>query len=68
MPAMPNKRWLKALHAFASVSREMGVSKEDIQESLGHSSVQTTENYLDRLCPEAAPERINNMWDEMMRK
>lgn len=53
----------KLRHAFASVSREMGMSKEDIQECLGHASLDTTEKYLDRLNPEAAPKRMNDMWD-----
>lgn len=53
----------KLRHAFASVSREMGMSKEDIQECLGHASLDTTERYLDRLNPEAAPKRMNDMWD-----
>lgn len=53
----------KLRHAFASVSREMGMAKEDIQECLGHASLDTTEKYLDRLNPEAAPKRMNDMWD-----
>lgn len=55
----------KLRHAFASVSREMGMSKEDIQECLGHASLDTTERYLDRLNPEAAPKRMNDMWDNL---
>lgn len=55
----------KLRHAFASVSREMGMAKEDIQECLGHASLDTTEKYLDRLNPEAAPKRMNDMWDAM---
>ena len=55
----------KLRHAFASVSREMGMSKEDIQECLGHASLDTTERYLDRLNPEAAPKRMNDMWDRL---
>lgn len=55
----------KLRHAFASVSREMGMSKEDIQECLGHASLDTTERYLDRLNPEAAPKRMNDMWDSI---
>ena len=53
----------KLRHAFASISREMGMAKEDIQECLGHASLETTERYLDRLNPEAAPGRMNAMWD-----
>lgn len=56
----------KLRHAFASVSREMGMSKEDIQECLGHASLDTTERYLDRLNPEAAPKRMNSMWDNLV--
>ena len=55
----------KLRHAFASVSREMGMTKEDIQECLGHASLGTTEKYLDRLNPEAAPKRMNDMWDSL---
>lgn len=55
----------KLRHAFASVSREMGMAKEDIQECLGHASLDTTERYLDRLNPEAAPKRMNDMWDQL---
>lgn len=55
----------KLRHAFASVSREMGMSKEDIQECLGHASLDTTERYLDRLNPEAAPKRMNDMWQQL---
>ena len=55
----------KLRHAFASVSREMGMAKEDIQECLGHASLDTTERYLDRLNPEAAPKRMNDMWDRL---
>lgn len=55
----------KLRHAFASVSREMGMSKEDIQECLGHASLDTTERYLDRLNPEAAPKRMNDMWESL---
>lgn len=55
----------KLRHAFASVSREMGMAKEDIQECLGHASLETTERYLDRLNPEAAPNRMNAMWDSI---
>ena len=52
----------KLRHAFASVARDMGMPKEDIQECLGHASLDTTEKYLDRLNPEAAPKRMNDMW------
>jgi len=55
----------KLRHAFASVSREMGMAKEDIQECLGHASLDTTERYLDRLNPEAAPKRMSDMWDHL---
>lgn len=55
----------KLRHAFASVSREMGMAKEDIQECLGHASLDTTERYLDRLNPKAAPKRMNDMWDHL---
>lgn len=55
----------KLRHAFASISREMGMAKEDIQECLGHASLETTEKYLDRLNPEAAPNRMNAMWDNI---
>ena len=54
----------KLRHAFASVSREMGMTKEDIQECLGHASLDTTERYLDRLDPEAAPRRMNDAWNQ----
>lgn len=54
----------KLRHAFASVSREMGMTKEDIQECLGHASLSTTERYLDRLDPEAAPKRMNEAWNQ----
>lgn len=36
-----------ARHSFSTVLKRSGVSIEFISESLGHSSLQTTENYLD---------------------
>ncbi len=36
-----------ARHSFSTVLKRSGVSIEYISESLGHSSLQTTENYLD---------------------
>jgi integrase/recombinase XerD len=38
-----------ARHTFATVIRNKGIGKEYIQEALGHSNIQTTENYLDNL-------------------
>lgn len=35
-----------ARHTFASISLINGATKEQIQEAMGHSSMQTTENYL----------------------
>lgn len=36
-----------ARHTFSTVLKRAGVSTEYIQEALGHTSMQTTENYLD---------------------
>lgn len=36
-----------ARHTFSTVMKRAGVSTEFIQESLGHTSIKTTENYLD---------------------
>jgi integrase/recombinase XerD len=38
---------MSARHSFATVLKRKGVSTEFISESLGHSSLKTTENYLD---------------------
>lgn len=36
-----------ARHSFSTVLKRSGVSTEFIQESLGHTDIRTTENYLD---------------------
>lgn len=36
-----------ARHTFSTVLKRAGVSTEYIREALGHTSIQTTENYLD---------------------
>jgi integrase/recombinase XerD len=36
-----------ARHTFSTIMKRSGVSTEFIQESLGHTSIKTTENYLD---------------------
>jgi integrase len=36
-----------ARHTFSTVLKKAGVSTEFIREALGHTSIQTTENYLD---------------------
>ncbi|MBL0051720.1 MAG: tyrosine-type recombinase/integrase [Bacteroidetes bacterium] len=36
-----------ARHTFSTILKRKGVSTEFIKESLGHSSIVTTENYLD---------------------
>lgn len=36
-----------ARHTFSTVMKRAGVSIEFIQESLGHTNIKTTENYLD---------------------
>lgn len=36
-----------ARHSFSTVLKRSGVSTEFISESLGHSDLKTTENYLD---------------------
>jgi integrase/recombinase XerD len=36
-----------ARHTFSTVLKRSGVSTEFIQESLGHTDIRTTENYLD---------------------
>lgn len=38
--------FMVARHTFATVLNESGVNLTDISESLGHSSLKTTENYL----------------------
>ena len=46
-------------HAYASMLLAGGVDKHDIQDLLGHSSVTTTERYIERLSP-AKPAEIAN--------
>lgn len=36
-----------ARHTFSTIMKRAGISTEFIQESLGHTSIKTTENYLD---------------------
>ncbi len=36
-----------ARHTFSTVLKRSGVSTEFMQESLGHTDIRTTENYLD---------------------
>lgn len=36
-----------ARHTFSTILKRSGVSTEFIQEALGHTNIQTTENYLD---------------------
>ncbi|MFT4093248.1 MAG: site-specific integrase [Niabella sp.] len=40
-------RTMEARHSFSTVLKRSGVSTEFIQESLGHTDIRTTENYLD---------------------
>lgn len=50
-----------ARHTFSTVLKRSGVSTEFIQESLGHTSMRTTEKYLDSFEKEVKREFANNL-------
>lgn len=52
-----------ARHSFSTVSKRQGLSTEFISESLGHSSVIVTANYLDSFTDDAKLEYINLLTD-----
>jgi len=52
-----------ARHSFSTVMKRKGVSTEFIKESLGHSSVAVTENYLDSFEDKVKLEYTNLLTD-----
>lgn len=52
-----------ARHTFSTVMKRKGVSTEFIKESLGHSSVTVTENYLDSFTDDVKLEYTNLLTD-----
>ena len=52
-----------ARHSFATVLKRSGVSTEFISESLGHTNLKTTENYLDSFEDETRLEHIKKLLD-----
>lgn len=50
-----------ARHTFSTVMKRSGVSTEYIQEALGHTSIKTTENYLDSFEKEVKKEFANKL-------
>ena len=52
-----------ARHSFSTVMKRKGVSTEFIKESLGHSSVAVTENYLDSFTDDVKLEYTNLLTD-----
>ena len=52
-----------ARHSFSTVMNRKGVSTEFIKESLGHSSVSVTENYLDSFEDKVKLEYTNFLTD-----
>ncbi len=48
-----------ARHTFSTVLKRKGVSTEFIKESLGHSSLVTTENYLDSFADDVKLKNAN---------
>jgi len=52
-----------ARHTFSTVLKRKGISTEFIKESLGHSSVTVTENYLDSFTDDVKLDYINLLTD-----
>lgn len=52
-----------ARHTFSTILKRKGVSTEFIKESLGHSSVAITENYLDSFADDTKLEMTNLLTD-----
>ena len=52
-----------ARHSFATILKNAGVAPAFIGESLGHTSLKTTESYLDSFEYEQAAENVNNLKD-----
>jgi integrase/recombinase XerD len=52
-----------ARHTFSTVLKKAGVSTEFIREALGHTSIQTTENYLDSFEKEMKKEYASKLLD-----
>lgn len=52
-----------ARHSFSTVLKRKGISSEFIKESLGHSSLVTTENYLDSFTDDVKLEYSNLLTD-----
>lgn len=50
-----------ARHTFSTVLKKAGVSTEYIREALGHTSIQTTENYLDSFEKKMKKEYANKL-------
>ena len=52
-----------ARHSFSTILKRKGVSTEFIKEALGHSSMVTTENYLDSFTDDVKLEYANLLTD-----
>jgi len=52
-----------ARHTFATTAKENGFSSRDIQSLLNHSSLSTTEKYLDSLPDAQVASRLNNLFE-----
>ena len=52
-----------ARHSFSTILKRKGISSEFIKESLGHSSLVTTENYLDSFTDDVKLEYANLLTD-----
>lgn len=52
-------------HAYASYMITHGMTLEDIQELLGHSSYATTVIYASHLCPKRISKNANNIWSNI---
>ncbi|MCD4737485.1 MAG: tyrosine-type recombinase/integrase [Bacteroidales bacterium] len=50
-----------ARHSFSTILKRSGASIEYISESLGHSNIKTTENYLDSFEDEVKREYANRL-------
>ncbi len=50
-----------ARHTFSTVLKRSGISTEAIQEALGHTNINTTENYLDSFEKEVKKEYVNKL-------
>ncbi len=54
---------IHARHSYATITKNSGASTEFIQEQLGHSSPNVTQNYLDSFTEEARKEKAQELED-----